>query len=175
MTAGNPPARGTPAPAPAEPVRLPRILGPIRPRPRMIETRLFVLVAITLFVGRVSLSLTETGTFELADARGLFVYIGVLLAAHLAQVLAGRRSDQVLLPTVGLLGGISLLLMQRLPQELVTIDVGGHRRWGSARSSWSGCAWPSWSRPRSAWSSARTAGCAATSTPGRSPASPCCC
>ena len=35
-------------------------------------------------------------------------------------MLAGRRTDQVLLPVVGLLGGISLLLMERLPQDLVT-------------------------------------------------------
>ena len=31
----------------------------------------------------------------------------------------GRRTDQVLLPAVSLLGGISLLLMERLPQDLV--------------------------------------------------------
>ena len=35
-------------------------------------------------------------------------------------MLAGRRTDQILLPTVAMLGGISLLLMQRLPQDLVT-------------------------------------------------------
>ena len=40
--------------------------------------------------------------------------------SHAAQVLAGRRTDQILLPTVAMLGGISLLLMQRLPQDLVT-------------------------------------------------------
>ena len=34
-------------------------------------------------------------------------------------MLTGRRTDQVLLPAVGLLGGISLLLMERLPQDLV--------------------------------------------------------
>jgi cell division protein FtsW (lipid II flippase) len=39
-------------------------------------------------------------------------------------VLAGRRTDQILLPTVGLLGGISLLLMARLPQELVAKTLG---------------------------------------------------
>jgi cell division protein FtsW (lipid II flippase) len=119
MTASPRPTTG---PAP---VQLPRILGPIRPRPRPTETTLFVLVAVTLMVGRVSLSLTQTGSFGLEDAGGLLIYLGVLLAAHLAQILAGRRSDQVLLPTVGLLGGISLLLMQRLPQELVTLEVGG--------------------------------------------------
>ena len=53
------------------------------------------------------------------------IYLAALAVAHIAQVLAGRRSDEVLLPVVGLLGGISLLLMQRLPQDLVTMDLGG--------------------------------------------------
>jgi cell division protein FtsW (lipid II flippase) len=55
----------------------------------------------------------------------LAIYLLALGLAHLAQVMAGRRSDEVLLPVVGLLGGISLLLMQRLPQDLVTMDLGG--------------------------------------------------
>ena len=49
----------------------------------------------------------------------LAIYLAVLVGVHLAQVLAGRRTDQVLLPTVGMLGGICLLLMERLPQDLV--------------------------------------------------------
>jgi len=99
---------------------LPRVLGPIRPRPRWVESRLLALVAIALVVGSLSLGATVNGTFRLFDARGLAIYLGALLAAHVAQVLAGRRTDQVLLPTVAMLGGISLLLMQRLPQDLVT-------------------------------------------------------
>ena len=62
----------------------------------------------------------STGEFALYDPQGLAIYVAALFAAHAAQVLAGRRTDQVLLPTVALLGGISLLLMQRLPQDLVT-------------------------------------------------------
>ncbi len=99
---------------------LPRVLGPIRPRPRWLELRLLGLVALALLVGSVSLSATIDRTFRLYDAAGLLIYLAALLAAHLAQVLAGRRTDQVLLPTVAMLGGVSLLLMQRLPQDLVT-------------------------------------------------------
>jgi cell division protein FtsW (lipid II flippase) len=99
---------------------LPRVLGPIRPRPRWLELRLLALVAIALVVGSLSLGATVNASFRLFDARGLAIYLGALLAAHVAQVLAGRRTDQVLLPTVAMLGGISLLLMQRLPQDLVT-------------------------------------------------------
>src|SRR5262245_36785876 len=99
-------------------------LAQVRPRPRPTETRILILVSIALFVGSVSLGMTVTGEIAPYDVRGLAIYLGALWIAHAAQILAGRRSDQVLLPVVGLLGGISLLLMQRLPQDLVTIDVG---------------------------------------------------
>ena len=55
----------------------------------------------------------------------LAIYLGALLFAHLGQVLAGRRTDQVLLPTVGMIGGLGLLLMERLPQSLVEQHVFG--------------------------------------------------
>src|SRR4029077_7779358 len=58
------------------------------------------------------------------DLRGLVVYLVALFVVHLAFVLAGRRTDQVLLPAIALLGGIGLLLMQRLPQELVGSQSG---------------------------------------------------
>ena len=65
-------------------------------------------------------SVLADGTLVLApvDPFRLVVYLAALGCAHLAQVLAGRRTDQVLLPAVGLLGGIGLLLMERLPQDL---------------------------------------------------------
>jgi cell division protein FtsW (lipid II flippase) len=53
-----------------------------------------------------------------ADPGLLLIYVGALFAVHAALVLAGRRTDQILLPTIGLLGGIGLLLMERLPQDL---------------------------------------------------------
>ena len=112
MTAASP--RAVPA------LALPRVLGPIRPRPRWQELRLLGLVALALATGSLSLGLTLNGTFGLYDAQALAIYLGALLVAHLAQVLAGRRTDQFLFPAVALLGGLSLLLMQRLPQDLVT-------------------------------------------------------
>jgi cell division protein FtsW (lipid II flippase) len=106
--------------------RLPRILGQIKPRPRWREARLLAIVAAAILAGSVSLELARhsdetaaTAGFSPAEPFHLAVYLGVLVAAHLAQVLTGRRTDQVLLPAVGLLGGISLLLMERLPQDLV--------------------------------------------------------
>ncbi|MBI2762875.1 MAG: FtsW/RodA/SpoVE family cell cycle protein [Chloroflexi bacterium] len=54
----------------------------------------------------------------LADGPALLGYLASLFAAHILLILSGRRTDQVLLPTIGLLGGVSLLLMERLPQTL---------------------------------------------------------
>jgi cell division protein FtsW (lipid II flippase) len=112
-------AASTPRPA------APGFLAQVRPRPRPTETRLLILVTFALLIGSVSLGMTLTGEIGPYDVGGLTIYLGSLWIAHAAQILAGRRSDQVLLPVVGLLGGISLLLMQRLPQDLVTMDIGG--------------------------------------------------
>jgi cell division protein FtsW (lipid II flippase) len=101
------------------PRSLPRVLGPIRPRARWQELRLLLLVAMTLAIGSLSLGAALMGRVGPYDPWGLGIYLVALLAAHLAQVLAGRRTDQILLPAVAMLGGLSLLLMERLPQDLV--------------------------------------------------------
>lgn len=96
----------------------------VRPRPR--ESLLLVLVAVTIAAGSIALAATRsalddgsaTWNVGLADAPAFIVYFGVVLAAHLLLILSGRRTDQILLPTVAMLGGISLLLMERLPQGL---------------------------------------------------------
>jgi cell division protein FtsW (lipid II flippase) len=137
-------ASATSRPTPA----LPRILGHVRPRTRWLELRLLVLVAIVLVVGSASLGATVRGRpdegadlFDPSvwlplDVTALAIYIGALFAAHVAQVLAGRRTDQVLLPAVGMLGGISLLLMQRLPQDLVGSGFFGAEGLGQVQLVW---------------------------------------
>ena len=112
-------------------------LARLHPRPRNVELALLLLAAAALTVGGASLGATERWLgaqaagevpasygFAPPDPRGLAVYLAALLAVHVAFVLAGRRTDQILLPTVGMLGGIGLLLMQRLPQGLVTQSLG---------------------------------------------------
>jgi cell division protein FtsW (lipid II flippase) len=109
----------------------------IQPRARRRESGLLALVAMVLVLGSVSLGATQRqlagqpASWLPADVGQLLVYLGALLLAHLALVVAGRRSDQILLPTIGLLGGLSLLLMERLPQSLVTQSLAG-RNFGLA-------------------------------------------
>ncbi len=110
-------------------VRQPVGLGAVRPRPRWRELVLLILVGVALLVGSLSLGSTEAWLgsrgpggvapeARLADLGQLVVFLGAFLVVHLAMVLTARRVDQVLLPAVALLGGIGLLLMERLPQDL---------------------------------------------------------
>ncbi len=99
----------------------------LRPRLRRRELGLLLVAALALMVGSITLGLSQrlaagdplvTGGPPFADGTALAIYLGALFGAHALLVLTGRRTDQVLLPTVGLLGGISLLVMERLPQDL---------------------------------------------------------
>jgi len=112
----------------------------IRPRFRRRELGLLVVAAAALVAGNVSLGATQreaaarlagdasqVQVLAPADAAILVAYLGILFAAHLALTIAGRRTDQILLPTVGMLGGIGLLLMERLPQTLAG-SLGGLAR-----------------------------------------------
>jgi len=103
--------------------------GPrLRPHFRRREFTLLAITAAALVVGSASLAITRglnpddplsAGTgFPLANGTALAIYLGALFVAHVVLVLTGRRTDQILLPTVGLLGGLSLLVMERLPQDL---------------------------------------------------------
>ena len=116
----------------ARPMALPRIaFTGVRPRARNRESVLLALIAVALVVGSVSLGATERvlgghpAGLTPADPRALAAYLVVLLAVHVAMILSGRRTDQILLPAVGMLGGIGLLLMERLPQDLVQQSVAG--------------------------------------------------
>ncbi|MFH1475543.1 MAG: FtsW/RodA/SpoVE family cell cycle protein [Chloroflexota bacterium] len=102
----------------------PTLPGLPRPRARPRELALLAAVVLALAVGSLSLGLTRTGRLEPADLPALALFAGGLFAAHLVLVLAGRRVDEVLLPAAALLGGIGLLVMERLPQDLVVQEMG---------------------------------------------------
>ncbi len=103
----------------------PRGIARFRPRTRRRELILLAIVTITLGVGGLSLGMQRTGRPTVEGGTLLAIYVLALFAVHVAQSVAGRRTDQALLPTVGMLGGIGLLLMIRLPQDLVTQRFGG--------------------------------------------------
>ena len=97
----------------------------IRPRLRRRELGLLILVSIALTVGWISYVSYRDSKLELADAGILTTYLVALFVIHALFVVSGRRMDEVLFPTAAMLAGISLLMMQRLPQDLVTQQVAG--------------------------------------------------
>jgi cell division protein FtsW (lipid II flippase) len=102
----------------------PALPGFPRPRTRRRELLLLAAVVAALAVGSLSLGLLRTGRAELADPGAFALYAAGLLVAHVVLVISGRRLDEVILPAAAFLGGIGLLLMERLPQDLVVQDVG---------------------------------------------------
>jgi cell division protein FtsW (lipid II flippase) len=92
---------------------------------RWRELRLLALVGISLVVGWASLESFRTGQLGLGDASLLTIYVAALAVIHVAFVITGRRMDEILFPTAALLAGLSLLLMNRLPQDLVVQSIAG--------------------------------------------------
>jgi cell division protein FtsW (lipid II flippase) len=90
----------------------------IRPRMRWREGFLLTLVAIAFLTGWASLQSHRAGGLELGDVTLPAIYLALLATIHIVFVITGRRMDQILLPVAGMLGGLSLLLMERLPQNL---------------------------------------------------------
>ncbi len=97
----------------------------IRPRLRRRELSLLVVVALALIVGWASYVSFRDGELGLVDTSVLTTYLVAIFAIHLLFVIAGRRMDEFLFPAAAMLGGISLLMMQRLPQDLIVQSVGG--------------------------------------------------
>ncbi len=96
----------------------------IRPHLRRRELGLLVLVALIVAIGWLSLESFRAGRLEVGDATMPVAYLVLLLVIHVAFVITGRRMDEILFPAAALLGGISLLLMIRLPQDLVQQTIG---------------------------------------------------
>jgi peptidoglycan glycosyltransferase len=95
----------------------------IRPRARSTEVRLLAVASAALVVGWIGLASTMAGRFEVGGIGRLLLFLAAASIVHVAFVISGRSMDQILLPTVTLLGGLSLLLMERLPQSVVVQQV----------------------------------------------------
>lgn len=75
---------------------------------------LALLVPLGFVVTHIALSgVAEPGPLELAVG-----YVALMLAAHVVLVLAGYRGDQLILPLAATIGGIGLIMLNRLSPEL---------------------------------------------------------
>jgi cell division protein FtsW (lipid II flippase) len=62
--------------------------------------------------------IAQTGTADPGPLGLAIGYVAIMVGAHLVLVAAGHRGDQLLLPAVAATGGIGLIMLNRLPQEL---------------------------------------------------------
>jgi cell division protein FtsW (lipid II flippase) len=82
---------------------------------------LLVLVPLGFAVTHVATSgLAEPGPLELALG-----YVALMLAAHVVLMLAGYRGDQLILPLTATIGGIGLIMLNRLAPDLANTRAFG--------------------------------------------------
>jgi cell division protein FtsW len=75
-------------------------------------------LAILVPLGFAVTHIAQTGRLDLGPMGLAATYVTMMLAAHLVLVVSGNRGDPLLLPLVAAIGGIGLVMLNRLPQGL---------------------------------------------------------
>ena len=94
---------------------------------RRTELRLLLPVLVLVPLGFVLAHLALGGVFELGPMGVPLAYLGLVLAVHLVLRLTGHRGDPFLFPIVAAIGGVGLVMLGRLPQDLAglaALDLG---------------------------------------------------
>ncbi len=106
---------------------------------RWTEFRLLVPVALLVPLGFAIAHAAATGRTEAGSLVLPVAYLAMLLAAHVALMLSGHRGDELLLPVVGTIGGVGLIMLNRLPQDLAgTSALGLNLGMAATQSVWFG-------------------------------------
>jgi cell division protein FtsW (lipid II flippase) len=92
---------------------------------RGTELRLLVPLLVLVPLGFAITHIAVSGTLDPGPLGLAFAYVGLVVAAHLALVALGHRGDQLLLPLAATVGGVGLVMLNRLPQSLVGVNVLG--------------------------------------------------
>jgi cell division protein FtsW (lipid II flippase) len=91
------------------------------------RSELGLLVPLLMLVP-LGFAITHIATTGVADPGPLGLalgYIGIWVVAHLVLTAAGHRGDQRLLPAVAVTGGIGIIMLNRLPQDLAGTNLFG--------------------------------------------------
>jgi cell division protein FtsW (lipid II flippase) len=92
---------------------------------RWVELRMMLPLLILLPVGFAATNIYRTAS---ADPGPMFlaaIYIVMMLAAHFVLVATGNRGDPLLLPLVAVIGGIGLVMLNRLAPDLGSTSAFG--------------------------------------------------
>ena len=85
---------------------------------RGAELRLMLPVLLLVPLGFVITNIALTGSLDAGPLQLALIYVGMLVGAHLLLVAFGHKGDELILPAVGAMGGIGLIMLNRLPQDL---------------------------------------------------------
>jgi peptidoglycan glycosyltransferase len=85
---------------------------------RTVELRMLLPLLILVPLGFVITNVAQADALEPGPLGLAIGYVAIMLGAHLVLTLAGNRGDQLLLPLVATIGGIGLIFLNRLPQDL---------------------------------------------------------
>jgi cell division protein FtsW len=92
---------------------------------RWAELRMLLPLALLVPLGFVVTNIAITGTLAPGPLTLAIGYLVLLLLAHATLVLSGHRGDQLLLPLVGTIGGVGLVVLNRLAPEVETTQAFG--------------------------------------------------
>ena len=92
---------------------------------RMAELRLLLPILLLVPLGFAVTHIALSGELATGDLGLAAAYIAMLIVAHLVLVAFRHRGDQLILPAVGAMGGIGLIMLNRLPQDLAGTSAFG--------------------------------------------------
>jgi len=97
----------------------------MRAVPRPVELRLLLPLLILVPLGFAVTHIAQTGTLDPGPLGVAIGYVGLMLGAHIVLRLTGSQGDQLLLPVVATIGGVGIVMLNRLPQGLNGTDILG--------------------------------------------------
>jgi cell division protein FtsW (lipid II flippase) len=85
---------------------------------RSVELRMLLPLLLLVPSGFAVTHMAQAGKLDPGPLGLAIGYVAIMIGAHLVLTLSGHRGDQLLLPLVGTIGGIGLIMLNRLPQDL---------------------------------------------------------
>jgi len=92
---------------------------------RGTELRLLLPLVVLVPLGFALAHIVAAGKPDPGPLALALAYVGLVLGAHVALVLLGHRGDQLLLPLAATIGGVGLVMLNRLPQTLAGMNLFG--------------------------------------------------
>lgn len=82
-------------------------------------------LALLVPLGFAVTHIAETGTLDPGPMGLAIGYVAIMFGGHLALRLAGNRGDQLLLPAAAAIGAVGFVMLNRLPQSQLGMDLFG--------------------------------------------------